>query len=147
MIAGGNIRQIVIGLGLAGLLLLEGCSKEEFVREAKDGLWTTLYVVVGIVCLLLIAAAWFKNNTLGVVVTALVIIGLGCLYYFTRYSEPAAEQPHGRIVFLAETKHGFYTVRIDGRNIGLAGKMERFHSGWHSGTGDGEYRVRVPPGA
>lgn len=141
--------MIAVALCLVGMFLTAGCSKEEFVEESKDSLWTSQYIAIGIVCLALAIGVFHANDAaaiVGGVVVVVIAIGLGALWYCTLHSEPPKEQPHGKITFLAEAEKGEFHVRIDGSNVRFDSKMASFHSGIFGGTSDGEYTVRVTPG-
>jgi len=126
---------------LAAGLLLAGCTKQQFVDTSVDGLWLMLYIAVGVISLFLIVVAFAVHKALGVLATVGILGGLVTWYCLSGYSEPAEDQPHGTITFLAESNRRAFKVRIDNSDI-------RFW--YHSkGCGEGncgEYTVRIAPG-
>ena len=142
-----TLGWVVVLTCLLGIFFIPGCSKAEFVEEGKDFLWIVLYIAIGIVSLALVIGAWSFNKAAGVIVTILVIVGLGTWYCLTRYSEPPENQPHAQIKFLIHSDRGSFSIRVDGRGMGFAGKTQRFHPGFFSNNQDGQYDVRVTPGS
>ncbi len=123
-------------------VLAVGCSRDEFIYEGKRFL-LGLLVFVGIGVLI---AAWLWNKAAGVAASVVLMAAVVAWWAMTRYSEPSADQPHGKITFLSEAAYGDFTVRIDDDRIGFAGKLDHYHKKQLGAQGDGELTVRVTPG-
>jgi len=136
--------------GLALALVAAGCSKEQIVSEAVGAGKLFLWGVGAFLLLGLLVLAWCRSKVLGLLVTAVVVAGYAAYHYSAHkpYVEPPPGEPYAEVrLLVSRDSAAYFTVWIDDRDIGLAGRASRSETGSSHSTGEEGCAVRVTPGS